>query len=48
MREPLPGDPGRGGKLHICAAIQCFDQFEGDRLIIPLAEQVLECSGLSI
>ena len=45
MRALSRGDAGGVGKLRVCGKIQRFDQPEGDRRIIPLAEQILERLG---
>jgi hypothetical protein len=45
VRAPSRGNAGGVGELRVCGKIQRFDQLEGDRRIIPLAEQILERLG---
>ena len=44
-RAPSRGDADGIGELRVRGKIQRFDQPEGDRRIIPLAEQILERLG---
>jgi CheY-like chemotaxis protein len=45
VRTPSRGDAGGVSELRVRDKIQRFDQPEGDRRIIPLAEQILEHLG---